>query len=178
MKPNTEVRHGGPDEQQNNPAGNPPLPAPKCSTPMTLEQYLKANFKNGVIHHAIRASIGDDDKPRFYIHPAGVSGETMDFVVTKNELHPVYVWDGMQQLAAANPIPPDIRAKMDADRDYAETAELRYREALEQIATGHISGEQNNYESTVFVMRQIAAAAIGSNTERRHRDNPGETNED
>lgn len=86
---------------------------------MTLEQYLKTNCERQVTDHSIRAEIGTDGNPRFYIHPANVSGETLDFVVTKNQLHPAYVWDGLQQLADANPIPPDIRAKMDADR--AET---------------------------------------------------------
>lgn len=87
---------------------------------MTLEQYLKSNCERQVIDHAIRAEIGKDGCPRFYIHPSGVSGETLDFVVTKNQLHPVEIWDGMQLLATANPIPPDIRAKMDADRAQAE----------------------------------------------------------
>lgn len=87
---------------------------------MNLEEYLKTNCAAGVIDHSIRAEIGKDGNPRFYIHPANVSGETLDFVVTKNQLHPVYVWDGLQQLADANPIPPDIRAKMDADRAACE----------------------------------------------------------
>ena len=87
---------------------------------MTLEQYLKSNCERQVIDHAIRAEIGEDGNPRLYIHPSGVDGETLDFVVTKNQLHPVYVWDGLQQLAADNPISPDIRAKMDADRAEAE----------------------------------------------------------
>jgi len=35
-----------------------------------------------------------------------------------------------------------------------------YREALEQIATGSIAGESNNYKATVYVMRQIALDAL------------------
>ena len=81
---------------------------------MTLQQYLENNCKRGVIDHAIRAEIGEDGNPRFYIHPANVSGVTLDFVVTQNQLHPVYVWDGMQKLAAANPMTPELRAKLDA----------------------------------------------------------------
>jgi len=32
--------------------------------------------------------------------------------------------------------------------------------ALEQIATGEIAGESNNYKDTVYVMRQIASDAL------------------
>ena len=35
-----------------------------------------------------------------------------------------------------------------------------YKEALEQIATGEIAGETNNYKDTVYVMRQIALDAL------------------
>lgn len=87
---------------------------------MTLEQYLKSNCAAGVIDHSIRAEIGKDGNPRFYIHPANVSGETLDFVVTNNQLHPTYVWDGMQELADANPMTPELRAKLDAARAKAE----------------------------------------------------------
>lgn len=87
---------------------------------MTLEQYLKSNCERQVIDHAIRAEIGKDGNPRFYIHPANVSGDTLDFVVTKNQLHPVYIWDAMQELADAHPITPELRAKLDADRAKAE----------------------------------------------------------
>jgi hypothetical protein len=35
-----------------------------------------------------------------------------------------------------------------------------YKEALEQIATGGIAGESNNYKDTVYVMQQIASDAL------------------
>jgi len=35
-----------------------------------------------------------------------------------------------------------------------------YKEALEQISTGEIAGESNNYKDTVYVMRQIALDAL------------------
>ena len=35
-----------------------------------------------------------------------------------------------------------------------------YKEALEQIATGEIAGESNNYKDTVYVMQQIASDAL------------------
>lgn len=91
---------------------------------MTLEQYLKSNCERQVIDHAIRAEIGKDGNPRFYIHPANVSGETLDFVVTKNQLHPVYIWDGLQELADANPMTPELRAKLDAARAKAEMSNV------------------------------------------------------
>ena len=35
-----------------------------------------------------------------------------------------------------------------------------YKDALEQIATGSIADESNNYKDTVYVMRQIALDAL------------------
>ena len=35
-----------------------------------------------------------------------------------------------------------------------------YKEALEQIVTGSIAGESNNYKDTVYVMQQIALDAL------------------
>jgi len=35
-----------------------------------------------------------------------------------------------------------------------------YKEALEQIATGELTNEPNNYKDTVYVMRQIALNAL------------------
>lgn len=101
---------------------------------MTLEQYLKTNCERKVIDHAIRAEIGKDGNPRFYIHPSGVSGDTLDFVVTKNQLHPAYIWDGMQELADANPITPEIRAKLDAARANAELSNNKVSDAPDSAA--------------------------------------------
>lgn len=36
-----------------------------------------------------------------------------------------------------------------------------YKEALEQISTGGITDEPNNYKDTVYVMRNIALDALG-----------------
>ena len=35
-----------------------------------------------------------------------------------------------------------------------------YKEALEQIATGELTNESNNYKDTVYVMRNIALDAL------------------
>lgn len=52
---------------------------------MTFEDYLRKNYDNIIIDHALRAEIVDD-QVRFYIHPAQVSGDTLDFVVKGNTL--------------------------------------------------------------------------------------------
>ena len=52
----------------------------------TLYEYLKSNFENGVIDHAIRAHVDAEGWTTFYIHPATVSGKTLDFSVTGNNL--------------------------------------------------------------------------------------------
>lgn len=55
-------------------------------TMQTLDSYLKENFDNGVIDHAIRAHVDEQGWVTFYIHPLNVSGETLDFSVTANNL--------------------------------------------------------------------------------------------
>ena len=73
-----------------------------------------------MIDHALRADVAADGTVSFYVHPHGVDGDTLDFVVAANQLIPKYVVDDMKAAAAMNPIPPEIRAKMDADRAKAE----------------------------------------------------------
>lgn len=46
----------------------------------TLESYLKRASERGVIDHALRAHVRPDGKVAFYIHPAGVDGETRDYL--------------------------------------------------------------------------------------------------
>lgn len=54
----------------------------------SLEQYLSDAMDRGVIDHALRAHRGLDGKVTFYIHPSGVDGETLDFVVRGNAMVP------------------------------------------------------------------------------------------
>ena len=58
----------------------------------TLYKYLKENLlrtdPHGVIDHAIRADLRDEDVICFYIHPQDRDGETLDFVVEGNLLIP------------------------------------------------------------------------------------------
>lgn len=52
----------------------------------SMESYLKENFENGNIDHAIRCSIGSDDHMKFYIRPAYTNGDTLDYSVDGNIL--------------------------------------------------------------------------------------------
>jgi hypothetical protein len=55
----------------------------------TLEEYLKDNFYEDSYQSILRIShIDENDNPHIYIHPHGRDGETLDFVVTGNEIHP------------------------------------------------------------------------------------------
>ena len=57
-----------------------------------LEQYLRDNIEKGIIDFSLRAAIDDIDRRTgekftrpmvtFYIHPANVSGDTADFIVS------------------------------------------------------------------------------------------------
>lgn len=57
---------------------------------MTLADYLRKNIEretpHSVIDHSLRAELHEDGRISFYIHPAGVDGETPDFWVVGNEL--------------------------------------------------------------------------------------------
>lgn len=52
----------------------------------TLEEYMKENLKNGVIDHAVRCIQGPNGEIDFYIHPAGVNGDTLDLTVFGNNV--------------------------------------------------------------------------------------------
>ncbi len=52
---------------------------------ITFEKYLIDNFINNVIDHVLRAH-HHEATTTFYIHPANVSGETLDFEVANNVL--------------------------------------------------------------------------------------------
>ena len=54
----------------------------------TLEQYFRSANANGVIDHSLRAQVDGEGKVTFYIHPAQISGETLDFKVEGNLLTP------------------------------------------------------------------------------------------
>ena len=51
----------------------------------TLAEYLLENFKQDVIEHTLRVYVSDE-QICFYIHPANVSGQTLDFVVKENSV--------------------------------------------------------------------------------------------
>lgn len=60
---------------------------------MTLEEYFRKQTRTHhdltfpVIDHALRCEFADG-VVRFYIHPAGVNGDTVDFEVRGNVLTP------------------------------------------------------------------------------------------
>ena len=50
----------------------------------TLEQYLRAEHDRGAIDFRLRAHVHPDGAVKFYIHPMGRDGLTLDFVVGGN----------------------------------------------------------------------------------------------
>lgn len=58
---------------------------------MNLETYLRENCRRNAIDHSIRAMCDDAGNVSFYIHPANVNGDTLDFAVNGNELLPLSV---------------------------------------------------------------------------------------
>lgn len=54
----------------------------------TLDRYLTDNWARGVIDHVLRAHVNDKGVLTFYIHPQGVDGDTLDFLVEGNTLRP------------------------------------------------------------------------------------------
>ena len=57
----------------------------------TFEQYLRDNLEKNVIDFSLRATFDHNGTKivQFYIHPAYVDGDTVDFCVTGNTLVPV-----------------------------------------------------------------------------------------
>lgn len=59
---------------------------------MTLEQYLRRNFHRPdrpfTIDHMIRANVDSNGTVTFYIRPANVDGDTLNFEVHGNTLVP------------------------------------------------------------------------------------------
>jgi hypothetical protein len=55
---------------------------------MNLEELFRKNLERGVIDFALRVSSTPGEPVRFYIHPASVFGDTLDFEVSKNTLVP------------------------------------------------------------------------------------------
>lgn len=56
---------------------------------MHLEDYLREAHDQGVIDHALRAHVHPDGSVKFYIHPAGRDGRTLDFQVTGDAIVPL-----------------------------------------------------------------------------------------
>jgi hypothetical protein len=55
----------------------------------SLEEYLKELFDKQINASMLKLShIDENGQPHIYIHPHGVSGETLDFIVKENEIVP------------------------------------------------------------------------------------------
>lgn len=51
-----------------------------------LIYYLEENLEQDVVEHVLRVYVNRSGKTCFYIHPANVSGETLDFVVEEKSV--------------------------------------------------------------------------------------------
>jgi hypothetical protein len=56
------------------------------ATRKTFEQYLRDAHDKGVLDHALRARVEANGVVKFYVHPAGQDGDTLDFAVTGDGL--------------------------------------------------------------------------------------------
>lgn len=56
----------------------------------TITEYLEQYEKQGVIDFTVRTYKDNSGQIRFYIHPTGKDGDTLDFVPKGNELSTVY----------------------------------------------------------------------------------------
>lgn len=59
---------------------------PTLAANQTLEKYLVDAAASGAIDHTLRAHVFPNGTVKFYIHPAGRDGQTLDFVVGGNGL--------------------------------------------------------------------------------------------
>jgi hypothetical protein len=53
---------------------------------ISLEEYFRINKEKGIIDHMLRADSFEDGSVKFYIHPSGKDGITLDYEVKGNEL--------------------------------------------------------------------------------------------
>ncbi len=53
---------------------------------VTFEEYLTREAERGHIDHALRASISDEGRVTFYVHPMNADGDTRDYLVSGNSL--------------------------------------------------------------------------------------------
>jgi hypothetical protein len=72
------------------------------STYPFLGEYLADNVRKGVIDFALRANVAPDGSVEFYIHPAGVSGDTCDYIAECNRPE---VWNSRALAALVSAIP-------------------------------------------------------------------------
>lgn len=54
-----------------------------------LIDYLEENFEQDIVEHVLRVYVNRDGKTCFYIHPANVNGETLDFMVEEKSVESI-----------------------------------------------------------------------------------------
>jgi hypothetical protein len=81
---------------------------------MTLYEYFKRGNDRNVIDHSLRCQLHGDGRISFYIHPANVDGDTVDFVLSENQPD-ILVEGGWQETLEIikeednrDPIPKDL----------------------------------------------------------------------
>jgi len=54
---------------------------------MTLQEYVEKYEREGHQHHVMSLAMNPGQPCHIYIHPDGINGETLDFIVVENSLH-------------------------------------------------------------------------------------------
>lgn len=67
-------------------AQEPEKPVVVLGSANSLHGYLMQNLDNGLIDFSVRCTHINNEGAHFYIHPANVSGETLQFIVQGNTL--------------------------------------------------------------------------------------------
>jgi hypothetical protein len=63
--------------------------AERYSRQKSLEDYMRCNLDRNAIDHHLRASIDQKGCVRVYIHPQGVDGDTLDFIIDGDDVIPL-----------------------------------------------------------------------------------------
>ena len=59
----------------------------EMDTQMSLQDYVEKYEKEGHQHHVMSLALDLSQRNHIYIHPDGIDGETLDFIVVGNSLH-------------------------------------------------------------------------------------------
>ena len=59
----------------------------EMDTQMSLQDYVEKYEKEGHQHHVMSLAMNPGQPNHIYIHPDGIDGDTLDFIVVGNSLH-------------------------------------------------------------------------------------------